>query len=86
MLHISNEEDALHIRDLQLASEVGGAGGGTFLLETVHAWARRRCLRILRLHVFADNPVTRLDARRGYQDVGGQLADFGMIKQMERVA
>lgn len=86
VLRISNDADALHIRDLQLVPEARGAGGGTFLLETVHAWARRRRLRILRLRVFTDNPATRLYARLGYQNVGGQLVDFGIIKQMERLA
>ncbi|WP_323073681.1 GNAT family N-acetyltransferase [Mycetohabitans endofungorum] len=85
VLGISSEGDTPHIRDLQLAPEARGAGGGTFLLETVHAWARQRCLRILRLRVFTENHATRLYARLRYQNVGGPLADFGMIKQMERI-
>lgn len=58
----------------------------TFLLETVHAWACRRRLRILRLRVFTENPATRLYVRLRYQNVGRPLADFGMVKQMERIA
>jgi GNAT superfamily N-acetyltransferase len=86
VLRISDEGDALHIRDVQLAPAFRGAGGGTFLLETVRAWARRRRLRVLRLRVFTDNPAARLYERLGYRTVGGRLAEFGMIKQMERAA
>jgi GNAT superfamily N-acetyltransferase len=84
VLRISDDGDALHIRDVQLAPTVRGEGCGTFLLETVRRWAQSRRRPMLRLRVFTDNPAARLYVRLGYKTVGGRLAEFGMIKQMER--
>ncbi len=84
LLRLTEEDDSLHIRDVQIAAGHRGQGAGTFLLETSHRWARERGLRELQLRVFVDNPAARLYLRMGYRLAGPRLAQLGAIRHMVR--
>lgn len=84
LLRLTEEDDSLHIRDVQIAEGHRRQGAGTYLLETSHHWARERGLRELQLRVFVDNPAARLYLRMGYRVAGPRLAQLGAIRHMTR--
>ncbi|MGH8781211.1 GNAT family N-acetyltransferase [Paraburkholderia sp.] len=84
VLRVTEEGDSLHIRDVQIADGHRRQGGGTYLLDVAHRWARARGLRELQLRVFVDNPAALLYQRMGYRLAGPRLAQFGAIRHMAR--
>ncbi|AUY36788.1 N-acetyltransferase [Pseudomonas soli] len=67
---LSQDRQALFIRELHLLPEYRGRGVGGWVLEELAAWAAQRRMPWLRLMVFASNPARRLYQRRGFVEVG----------------
>lgn len=65
MLHAV--DDALEVRDLQIAEPCRGRGLGTAVLRRVQATARKRGFAQLRLRVYDENPARRLYERLGFE-------------------
>lgn len=84
VLRVTEENDSLHIRDVQIAEGHRHQGAGTFLLGISHQWARERGLKELQLRVFVDNPAAKLYQRMGYRPAGPRLARLGSIRHMAR--
>jgi GNAT superfamily N-acetyltransferase len=83
ILRINEEDGALHVRDIQIVASHRGCGAGTFVLHTLHGWARKRQLRTLTLRVFVDNPAVLLYERLGYRLIGSTGQEFASIRRME---
>ncbi|SAL10434.1 N-acetyltransferase GCN5 [Caballeronia sordidicola] len=84
VMRVTEEDESLHIRDVQVIEGWRRTGAGTFLLDTAHRWARARGLKETQLRVFVDNPAARLYIRMGYKPAGSRLAQFGAIRHMVR--
>ncbi|KAB5626855.1 GNAT family N-acetyltransferase [Pseudomonas putida] len=67
---LSQDRQALFIRELHLLPEHRGHGVGTWVLEQLAGWAAQRRLPLLRLMVFRSNPARRLYTRSGFVEVG----------------
>ncbi|WP_248921153.1 GNAT family N-acetyltransferase [Pseudomonas entomophila] len=67
---LSQDRQALYIRELHLLPEHRGRGVGSWALETLASWAAHRRLPLLRLTVFNSNPARQLYLRRGFVEVG----------------
>lgn len=67
---LSQDRQALFIRELHLLPEHRGRGIGSWVLEQLAGWAVQRRLGLLRLMVFSSNPARRLYARQGFVEVG----------------
>ncbi|MCO7595328.1 MULTISPECIES: GNAT family N-acetyltransferase [Pseudomonas] len=67
---LSQDRQALFIRELHLLPEHRGRGGGSWVLETLAGWAAQRQLPLLRLMVFKTNPARQLYRRRGFIEMG----------------
>lgn len=67
---LSQDRQALYIRELHLLPEHRGRGVGSWALKTLASWAAQRRLPLLRLTVFRSNPARRLYLRRGFVEVG----------------
>ncbi|QVM89633.1 GNAT family N-acetyltransferase [Pseudomonas entomophila] len=67
---LSQDRQALYIRELHLLPEHRGRGIGGWVLEQLAGWTAQRRLPLLRLTVFGSNPARRLYQRRGFVEVG----------------
>ncbi|MNT36848.1 Acetyltransferase (GNAT) family protein [compost metagenome] len=67
---LSQDRQALYIRELHLLENARGRGIGTQVLEQLAGWAAERRLPLMRLTVFKSNPAQALYQRRGFQAVG----------------
>lgn len=67
---LSQDSQALFIRELHLLPAYHGQGVGSWVLETLAQWAAQRRLGLLRLMVFRTNPARRLYQRRGFIEMG----------------
>ena len=67
---LSQDRQALFIRELHLLPEHRGRGVGAWVLETLAQWAGQRRLPLLRLMVFNSNPARQLYARHGFVEMG----------------
>ncbi|WP_422403021.1 GNAT family N-acetyltransferase [Pseudomonas sp. GZD-209] len=67
---LSQDRQALFIRELHLLPEHRGRGVGGWVLETLAGWAAQRHLPLLRLMVFKSNPARQLYLRRGFIEMG----------------
>ncbi|PYC12576.1 GNAT family N-acetyltransferase [Pseudomonas mosselii] len=67
---LSQDRQALFIRELHLLPEQRGRGVGGWVLEQLAGWTAQRGLPWLRLMVFSSNPARRLYQRRGFAEVG----------------
>ncbi|WP_060513509.1 GNAT family N-acetyltransferase [Pseudomonas sp. NBRC 111124] len=67
---LSQDRQALFIRELHLVPEQRGRGVGSQVLETLAEWAAQRRLPLLRLMVFKSNPARRLYLRHGFVEMG----------------
>lgn len=67
---LSQDRQALYIRELHLLPEHRGRGVGGWVLEALAVWAQQRHLPMLRLMVFKGNPAQQLYRRRGFLEVG----------------
>lgn len=67
---LSQDRQALFIRELHLLPEHRGRGVGSWVLEQLALWARQRQLPLLRLMVFRSNPARRLYQRHGFIEMG----------------
>jgi GNAT superfamily N-acetyltransferase len=67
---LSQDRQALFIRELHLLPEYRGRGVGGRVLETLAGWTVQRRLPLLRLMVFSSNPARRLYLRHGFVEVG----------------
>jgi GNAT superfamily N-acetyltransferase len=63
---LSQDRQALFIRELHLLPEHRGRGVGGWVLETLAAWAIQRRLPCVRLMVFRTNPARQLYQRHGF--------------------
>ncbi|WP_194791156.1 GNAT family N-acetyltransferase [Pseudomonas sp. UFMG81] len=67
---LSQDRQALFIRELHLLPEHRGRGVGGRVLEALAGWTVQRRLPLLRLMVFSSNPARRLYLRHGFVEVG----------------
>ncbi|NIE77952.1 GNAT family N-acetyltransferase [Pantoea sp. Ap-967] len=67
---LSQDRQALFIRELHLLPEHRGRGVGQQVLETLAGWAAQRHLPLLRLMVFRNNPARQLYRRSGFAEMG----------------
>jgi GNAT superfamily N-acetyltransferase len=67
---LSQDRQALFIRELHLLPEQRGRGVGSQVLETLADWAAQRRLPLLRLMVFKSNPARQLYLRHGFVEMG----------------
>ncbi|MQG94332.1 GNAT family N-acetyltransferase [Pseudomonas sp. MN1F] len=67
---LSQDRQALFIRELHLVPEQRGRGVGSQVLETLADWAAQRRLPLLRLMVFKSNPARQLYLRHGFVEMG----------------
>ncbi|WP_119142547.1 GNAT family N-acetyltransferase [Pseudomonas reidholzensis] len=67
---LSQDRQALFIRELHLLPEHRGRGVGSWVLETLAAWTVQRKLPLLRLMVFNSNPARQLYLRQGFEEMG----------------
>ncbi|MFQ6574084.1 GNAT family N-acetyltransferase [Pseudomonas sp. UM16] len=67
---LSQDRQALYIRELHLLESERGRGVGGQVLELLAAWADERRLPLLRLTVFKSNPAQALYRRRGFEAMG----------------
>ncbi|MDH0732503.1 GNAT family N-acetyltransferase [Pseudomonas sichuanensis] len=67
---LSQDRQALFIRELHLLPEHRGRGVGSWVLEELAGWAALRHLPLLRLMVFKSNPARQLYLRRGFTEMG----------------
>ncbi|BBH45406.1 GNAT family N-acetyltransferase [Pseudomonas sp. KU43P] len=67
---LSQDRQALFIRELHLVPEQRGRGVGSWVLEQLACWAGQRRLPLLRLMVFKSNPARRLYLRHGFVEMG----------------
>lgn len=75
-LHISTGRDDAFIYDIAIDEERRGHGLGRALLDAAEAWAAKRGLASVSLHVFGTNTV----ARRLYESAGYEVTDVSMRK------
>jgi GNAT superfamily N-acetyltransferase len=61
---------AVVVEDLQVLPMEQGKGYGRGMLDDIAAMARGRGCRVVRLHVFDENPARRLYLRVGFVEVG----------------
>lgn len=67
---LSQDRQALFIRELHLLPAHRGRGVGAWVLETLAQWCRQRQLGLLRLMVFRSNPARGLYQRHGFVEMG----------------
>lgn len=67
---LSQDRQALFIRELHLLPEYRGRGVGSWVLETLAGWTAQRHLPLLRLMVFRTNPARALYSRHGFVEMG----------------
>jgi RimJ/RimL family protein N-acetyltransferase len=82
VLRVSQGDDALIIRDIQLVETARGRGYGTAAIIEAERIASLRGIGRLRLSVFSDNPAARIYHRLGYREIGAS----GQIIQLEKRA
>lgn len=78
---LSQDRQALFIRELHLLPVHRGQGVGSQVLETLADWTAQRRLPLLRLMVFQSNPARQLYERHGFVEVGEE----GCFVRMQRV-
>ncbi|MNG72441.1 Acetyltransferase (GNAT) family protein [compost metagenome] len=67
---LSQDRQALFIRELHLLPAYRGRGIGGQVLEELALWAAQRRLPLLRLMVFKSNPARLLYRRHGFVEMG----------------
>ncbi|AXM98832.1 GNAT family N-acetyltransferase [Pseudomonas plecoglossicida] len=67
---LSQDRQALFIRELHLLPEQRGRGIGSWVLERLAGWAAQRRLPLLRLMVFKSNPARELYLRHRFVEMG----------------
>ncbi|MDI9778780.1 GNAT family N-acetyltransferase [Pseudomonas putida] len=67
---LSQDRQALFIRELHLVPEQRGRGVGSWVLQTLTDWAAQRRLPLLRLMVFKSNRARQLYLRHGFVEMG----------------
>lgn len=67
---LSQDRQALFIRELHLVPEQRNRGVGTWALQALAAMAAQRKLGLLRLMVFKINPARQLYLRQGFVEMG----------------
>ncbi|WP_033727726.1 GNAT family N-acetyltransferase [Pseudomonas cremoricolorata] len=77
---LSQDRQALFIRELHLLPERRGQGVGGWVLEQLALWAAQRNLPLLRLMVFSSNPARQLYQRAGFVEMGSD----GCFVRMQR--
>lgn len=83
---LSQDRQALFIRELHLLPEYRGRGVGSWVLEELALWARQRCLPLLRLMVFRSNPARLLYQRHGFIEMGEDECFVRMQRDINVVA
>ena len=82
---LSQDRQALFIRELHLLPAHRGQGVGQWVLEQVALLARSERLPRIRLMVFKDNPAQRLYSRHGFEVVGEQDSFLRMEHVLPRL-
>ncbi|MGH8462593.1 MAG: GNAT family N-acetyltransferase [Pseudomonas sp.] len=67
---LSQDRQALYLRELHLVEHARGRGIGRQVLEQLACWAAERRLPLMRLTVFKSNPAQALYQRQGFDAVG----------------
>ena len=67
---LSQDRQALYLRELHLIESARGRGVGSQVLEQLAVWAAERRLPLMRLTVFKSNPAQALYQRQGFDAVG----------------
>ncbi|MDF0733644.1 GNAT family N-acetyltransferase [Pseudomonas entomophila] len=67
---LSQDRQALFIRELHLLPEHRGRGVGSWVLSQLAVWTAQRRLPLLRLMVFRSNPARQLYRRCGFVEMG----------------
>lgn len=80
---LSQDRQALFIRELHLLPEHRGRGVGSWVLEQLAEWAQQRRLPLLRLMVFRSNPARQLYLRRGFVEMGEDDCFVRMQRHLE---
>jgi GNAT superfamily N-acetyltransferase len=83
---LSQDRQALFIRELHLLPEYRGRGVGSWVLEELALWARQRRLPLLRLMVFRSNPARLLYQRHGFIEMGEDECFVRMQRDINVVA
>lgn len=79
---LSQDRQALFVRELHLLPEHQGRGVGSWVLEQLAEWAQQRRLPLLRLMVFRSNPARQLYLRRGFVEMGEDDCFVRMQRQV----
>lgn len=79
---LSQDRQALFIRELHLLPEYRGRGVGGWVLEQLAGWAVQRRLPLVRLMVFASNPARRLYHRHGFVEMGADACFVRMQRAL----
>lgn len=79
---LSQDRQALFIRELHLLPEYRGRGVGSWVLEQLAQWAQQRRLPLLRLMVFRSNPARQLYLRQGFAEMGEDDCFVRMQRQL----
>lgn len=83
---LSQDSQALFIRELHLLPEFRGQGVGKWVLGQLACWAQQRRLPLLRLMVFSTNPARRLYAATGFVEMGEDACFVRMQRWVDRSA
>ncbi|WP_342651536.1 GNAT family N-acetyltransferase [Pseudomonas sp. REB1044] len=81
---LSQDSQALFIRELHLLPEFRGQGVGKWVLCQLICWAQQRRLPLLRLMVFSTNPARRLYAAIGFVEMGEDACFVRMQRWVDR--
>lgn len=72
VLRLTQDAEALYVRDLQVLPTHQNRGAGTFAMQFVGRLAAERGLGRIRLSVFADNPARSLYRRLGFREISDE--------------
>lgn len=81
-LGLTQENDYLYVRDVQLVEAWRGVGVGAWIMTRVTQMARKRACKRIRLKVFKSNPALALYLKLGYRRVGEEPALFWMEQEL----
>ena len=83
-MRVTEEDNSLHIRDVQVVE--GWRRHGRGHVSARYGASMGACARTheTQLRVFVDNPAARLYIRMGYKTAGSRLAQLGAIRHMAR--
>lgn len=72
VLRLTQEAEALYVRDLQVLPSHQNRGAGTFAMQFVQTLAAERGIARVRLRVFVDNSAQSLYRRLGFREISDE--------------